>query len=313
MIFTLIMENAVLKISFGVVILILILQAGFIFSLTGKVSSLDKELYDTKEKLNSNNAEFQNKINELNNYLSGISSGLSNVKSGLIELESGLGEFQQDLSDVKGDLSDIEGDLSSQINNLKAGISSDFSGIIDDVIGSVVSVQTDVSQGSGFIITKDGYVITNAHVLSGAAYANAVTLNQRTKPMDLIGYSSSLDIALLKIEGNYDFLELDDSDTIKVGEKVIAIGNPYGLSFSVSEGIVSAIDRNVNGLPYYIQTDAALNPGNSGGPLINTEGKAIGINNFKISGDNLGFALESNYIKEAANEISLKELGKKIL
>jgi len=83
-----------------------------------------------------------------------------------------------------------------------------------------------------------------------------------------------------------------------VGEKVIAIGNPLGLSLSVTEGIVSGVHRiGDNNLPAYIQTDAALNPGNSGGPLINTDGKVIGINNFKISGtESLGFALESDYI-----------------
>jgi len=111
---------------------------------------------------------------------------------------------------------------------------------------------------------------------------------------------------LLKISGDYNSIELGDSDDIQIGEKVIAIGNPLGLQFSVSEGIVSAINREgTNGIEAYIQTDAALNPGNSGGPLINKQGKVIGINNFKIGGgESLGFALESNYIKEVVNQIS---------
>ncbi|MEK6845094.1 MAG: trypsin-like peptidase domain-containing protein, partial [Nanoarchaeota archaeon] len=99
------------------------------------------------------------------------------------------------------------------------------------------------------------------------------------------------------------------------GERVIAIGNPLGLQFSVTEGIVSGIHRpGINELEAYVQTDAALNPGNSGGPLINKNGKVIGINNFKIgSGESLGFALESNYIKDAVNAISLENLEREIL
>ena len=132
--------------------------------------------------------------------------------------------------------------------------------------------------------------------------------------MKLIGYDSNADIALLKINGSYDYLELRNSDDVRVGEKVIAIGNPLGLSFSVSEGIVSAINREgANGLPAYIQTDAALNPGNSGGPLIGTDGKAIGINNYKARGENIGFALESNYIKDTVNEIALRKLNMTVL
>ena len=116
---------------------------------------------------------------------------------------------------------------------------------------------------------------------------------------------------MLKISGEYTPLELGNSNDIQVGEKVIAIGNPLGLQFSVSEGIISAIHRpGINDLEAYIQTDAALNPGNSGGPLIDKKGEVIGINNFKVGGgENLGFALESNFIKDAVNTISQENLG----
>ena len=101
-------------------------------------------------------------------------------------------------------------------------------------------------------------------------------------------------------------MELSDSNEVQVGEKVIAIGNPLGLQFSVTEGIVSNLHmKGTNNLDAYIQTDAALNPGNSGGPLINKQGEVIGMNNFKIGGsEGLGFALESNYIKQVINEIA---------
>ena len=125
-----------------------------------------------------------------------------------------------------------------------------------------------------------------------------------------------MDIALLKIDDtSYNPIELEDSNNVQIGQKVIAIGNPLGLQFSVSEGIVSAVNREgENKLNAYIQTDASLNPGNSGGPLIDTDGKVIGINNFKISdSENIGFALESNYIKSTVNKISQKAYGKDLI
>ena len=102
---------------------------------------------------------------------------------------------------------------------------------------------------------------------------------------------------------------------VQIGEKVIAIGNPLGLSFSVTEGIISATDREgPNGKPYYFQTDAALNPGNSGGPLIDTSGEIIGINNFKASGaENIGFALEINHAIDTINDIAFNNLNHTII
>ena len=119
---------------------------------------------------------------------------------------------------------------------------------------------------------------------------------------------------MLRISGSYNELNFGDSDDLRIGEKVIAIGNPLGLSFSVTEGIVSAADRKISGYPgNYIQTDAALNSGNSGGPLINTDGKVIGINNFKVAGDNIGFALESKDIIDEINNIAIEELEEKLI
>jgi len=168
-----------------------------------------------------------------------------------------------------------------------------------------------VGQGTGFIINNKGYIVTNAHVLVGGSTIQAINSKQELIDAYLIGYEGDFDIALLKISGNYNSLKLADSDDVQIGEKVIAIGNPLGLQFSVSQGIVSAIHRSgINGVEAYIQTDAALNPGNSGGPLINKKGEVIGINNFKIGdSESLGFALESNYIKDIVNQISQQELN----
>jgi len=124
-------------------------------------------------------------------------------------------------------------------------------------------------------------------------------------PAEVIGFNWISDVAVIKIEGKHPYLELADSDNLKPGSKVIAIGNPLGLSFTVTEGIVSAVKRvGPNSKAEYIQTDVSLNPGNSGGPLIDVNGKVVGINNFKIGeAENLGFALESNALKNYVNEI----------
>src|SRR3989339_898899 len=195
------------------------------------------------------------------------------------------------------------GSMDEEFSLLKASASADFSGIIEDAVKSVVTIRTDVGQGTGFIITKDGFIVTNAHILSGGSRINAIT------------YDALFDIAILKIEGDYNVLNFANSDNVQIGEKVIAIGNPLGLQFSVSEGIVSAVHREgISELNSYIQTDAALNPGNSGGPLINKNGEVIGINNFKINtGESLGFALESNYIIESVNKIGQNSINKTLI
>lgn len=236
-----------------------------------------------------------------------LSDRINNLQA---DTQNKLNELTKDLIETKNSFISLDKSLTSELNELKASTSSDFSGIIENSIKSVVTVRTDIGQGTGFIIREDGYIVTNAHVLSGGRTVYVLDYEQNEHLTELVGYDIDWDIALLKIEGNYPRLELGDSDKINVGEKVIAIGNPLGLQFSVSEGIISAVDRvGMNEVAGYIQTDAALNPGNSGGPLINTKGKAIGINNFKVgSGESLGFALESNYIKEAINKISQQKL-----
>ncbi|MEX0932731.1 MAG: trypsin-like peptidase domain-containing protein [Candidatus Pacearchaeota archaeon] len=211
--------------------------------------------------------------------------------------------------------------LNDELVLLKASTSADFSGIIENAIKSVVTIRTSAGfQGTGFIIEESGYVVTNAHVLADSSGKLAdsiqtIDFEKRTKSAQFIDYNSELDLALLKISGTYEILNLGDSENIQVGEKVIAIGNPLGLQFSVSEGIVSAVHREgINGIEAYIQTDTALNPGNSGGPLISKNGEVIGINNFKISsGENLGFALESNYIEEFVNEIYFELNGENLI
>ncbi|MCK4552855.1 trypsin-like peptidase domain-containing protein [Candidatus Pacearchaeota archaeon] len=235
-------------------------------------------------------------------------SNINTLTENLIQTKTTLEETVNSL-DLK------IGSMGQEMDLLKASASADFSGIIEDAIKSVVTIRTDISQGTGFIIDQQGYIVTNYHVMENAKSAGIFTYDSETYSVNLIGYNSNFDIALLKISGNFEKLKLADSDDVQIGEKVIAIGNPLGLQFSVSEGIVSAVHRpGPSGINAYIQTDAALNPGNSGGPLINKQGKVIGINNFKIGGgESLGFALESNYIENIVNEIALEKLNQTLI
>ena len=237
----------------------------------------------------------------------------ADTQNKLNELTENLLLTKEDIKQTKENLTEI-GTIRKEFDLLKASTGEDFSSIIEDSLKGVVTIKTNVAQGTGFIISSDGYIVTNAHMLSGASEVQITTFDENKISAELIGYNAELDIALLKIGGEYNFLELGNSDETQVGERVIAIGNPLGLQFSVTEGIVSGIHRpGINELEAYVQTDAALNPGNSGGPLINKNGKVIGINNFKLgSGESLGFALESNYIKDAVNAISQEKLGKEI-
>ncbi len=214
-------------------------------------------------------------------------------------------ESQSQIKELSETLAETEKSLNQQFSILKAETSADFSGIVSNVAKSVVTIRTDLAQGSGFIITENGYIATNVHILNMGKYVKVITYNNKIYDAELIGYDDTLDLAVLKISGEFDFLEFADSNEVNLGEKVIAIGNPLGLSFSVTEGIISGVHRvGPQGLEGYIQTDTPLNPGNSGGPLIDTQGKVIGINSLKIKGsENLGFALESNYIKAKINEI----------
>lgn len=141
--------------------------------------------------------------------------------------------------------------------------------------------QRPASIGSGFILTEDGYLLTNAHVVDGSARVT-VTLSDRTEyQAEIIGTDARTDIALLKIDaGDLPFVRIGDPQALKVGQWVLAIGSPFGFNYTATQGIVSGLGRSLPSGNYvpYIQTDAAVNPGNSGGPLFNLDGEVIGIN-----------------------------------
>lgn len=169
------------------------------------------------------------------------------------------------------------------------------------------------SLGSGFIINKEGYILTNNHVVENAEEILVTLTTKKEYKAKVIGTDARLDIALIKIDVGEDLPVgvLGDSDKLQIGEWVMAIGNPFGLGHTVTSGIVSAKGRVIGAGPYdnFIQTDASINPGNSGGPLFNLKGEVIGINTAIIAGgQGIGFATPINMAKDIL--IQLKEKGK---
>ena len=180
----------------------------------------------------------------------------------------------------------------------------------EKAISSVVTISSSNNGlGSGVIFSKDGYIVTNLHILS-SNNINVKLDNGKNYYANIIGIDKNADIAVLKIttEDNLTPISFADSDTLMVGDKVLAIGNPYGIGTSVTSGIISATGRDY-GNPYLqlIQTDAAINPGNSGGALINENGNLIGINSkiFSKTGayQGIGFAIPSNLVVQISTQL----------
>lgn len=199
-------------------------------------------------------------------------------------------------------------------NNNKLVSAADKS--ISSVVTISSSTQSNLSysnnksgMGSGVIFSKEGYIVTNLHILN-SKNINVQLNNGKNYTANIIGIDKNADIAVLKISAdeNLNPINIANSDNLKIGDKVLAIGNPYGIGISVSNGIVSATGRDY-GNPYLqlIQTDAAINPGNSGGALINENGNLIGINSkiFSSTGayQGIGFAIPSNLVVQIATQL----------
>ena len=183
-----------------------------------------------------------------------------------------------------------------------------------DFFGRPQQMQPQEASGSGVIITDDGYIVTNNHVVENADKVEVTLNDNQTYTAKVIGTDPSTDLALLKIsEKNLPFIAYGNSDDLKVGEWVLAVGNPFNLTSTVTAGIVSAKARNINILPdqykieSFIQTDAAVNPGNSGGALVNNQGQLIGINSAIASNTGsftgYSFAIPSNLVRKVIDDL----------
>ncbi|WP_204345469.1 trypsin-like peptidase domain-containing protein [Psychroserpens algicola] len=181
----------------------------------------------------------------------------------------------------------------------------------DLFFGRQSSSRAQVGTGSGVIINKDGYIITNNHVIAGSNSISITLNDNRVYEAELIGTDEKTDIALLKIDADEDLpsIPFGDSDTAKIGEWVLAVGNPFNLTSTVTAGIISAKSRDLSGTESqsFIQTDAAVNPGNSGGALVNSRGELVGINTAISSrtGSYIGysFAVPSNIARKVIEDI----------
>jgi Do/DeqQ family serine protease len=218
-------------------------------------------------------------------------------------------------------------------DRLLESMDSEFTSLVDRAIPSVVSITTTAApdrqalvrqffglggkntnsaskMGSGMIVSPDGYIVTNWHVLNGAAQVSVQLSDSRILPAHVAGVDQRSDIAVLKIDAEgLTPIEFGDSEGVRVGQMVFAVGNPFGLQETVTQGIISAKGRRTTSeaANEFFQTSTTINPGNSGGPLIDIHGKVIGINNFILSSsggsEGIGFAIPSNVARRVYEDI----------
>ena len=257
-------------------------------------------------KANSYFKSIETKINLLANSVVDETNSLNTVKS------SGKNTFQN-LNFQKPNFVEVAKTTIDNVVHVKnsTNISDDFS--LEDLIFGRRQQRPLIGTGSGVIISPDGYIITNSHVVKNADKIEITTNSNQTFDAELVGSDDQNDIALLKINSNevLSYATFGDSDSTQIGEWVLAVGNPFNLNSTVTAGIISAKSRNLDPsgrtTQSYIQTDAAVNPGNSGGALVNTKGELIGINTAIQSqtGSYIGysFAVPSNIARKVIEDI----------
>ena len=185
-----------------------------------------------------------------------------------------------------------------------------YNNIYNSVKNSVVTIQTDKGRGSGVIVTDDGHVVTNEHVIRGASRVNIISLDNNAYSAKVVGIDAITDIALLKSDFKGKAISFSDSSAVKIGDVVLAIGNPFGVGQTLTKGIISRTNSGhitENPLDEFLQSDAAINPGNSGGAMVNIKGDLIGINTMNLSlgggSDGIGLAVPSNLVRNITQQL----------
>lgn len=259
-------------------------------------------------------AEYDERLAGISSELGEQGESLTSVKSMLVtqgaELESKITEVEEEhskeLARVERESERKTAELEKELGQIDIETKG-FTSVIEDVKDSIVSLRTDRGYGSGFVVGVQGYVMTNYHVVAGINALSIEFADGRKYPGRIAGWDEKADLAILKIasEKKFPALSFGRTEDLTVGQKVIALGNPAGLDFTVTEGIISSTERTNNYGYGMIQTSVPINPGNSGGPLIDGNGMVVGVNTFKITGaefEGLGFAMNPDNANSVANQ-----------
>ena len=288
-----------LNIAVLVIVSILVFQGYLFYDLrkdfSNEIKSVDNSLQSLDSKINSQKSDLESEISDLRNESANAIKSLGGNIDALVK------ESEKSKKEIEKLTEGLE-----ELENVQIQASKDFSSIIEDVIDSVVVVKAGNSFGSGVFVSPE-YLITNFHVVKDSQDNLIIgTVDNKGFKANLIGYEPNIDLAVLQVKGgNFPFLEFENMDNVKIGESVIAVGSPLGLSFSVTQGIISSKQRTgPNGLNIYLQTDTPINPGNSGGPLINLNKKIVAINTWKIANvESLGFSIRADIVKDIYEQI----------
>jgi len=185
-----------------------------------------------------------------------------------------------------------------------------YNHVYNSVKNSVVTIKTDKGRGSGVIVTDDGHVVTNEHVIRGASRVKIISLDNNVYSAKVVGIDAITDVALLKSDFKGKAISFSDSSAVKIGDVVLAIGNPFGVGQTLTKGIISRTNSGhitENPLDEFLQSDAAINPGNSGGAMVNIKGDLIGINTMNLSlgggSDGIGLAVPSNLVRNITQQL----------
>ena len=185
-----------------------------------------------------------------------------------------------------------------------------YNHVYNSVKNSVVTIKTNKGRGSGVIVTDDGHVVTNEHVIRGASRVKIISLDNNVYSAKVVGIDAITDVALLKSDFKGKAISFYDSSAVKIGDVVLAIGNPFGVGQTLTKGIISRTNSGhitENPLDEFLQSDAAINPGNSGGAMVNIKGDLIGINTMNLSlgggSDGIGLAVPSNLVRNITQQL----------